>query len=119
MPTLPLLKTGAVMQYPAQRDVRYRTYAVRFVDGGEQRYREYRAPLRRWIIQLELLDESELAALEEFFVGNKGQHGSFSFTDPNDNVEYADCSLDDAEFALELQGELRGRTALVVRENRS
>src|SRR5262245_34583629 len=119
MPTRPALRTGAVMQYPAQRELRFRTHAVRFVDGAEQRYREYRSPLRRWIVQLDLLDESELAALEEFFIQNKGQHGSFSFTDPNDNVEYPDCSVEDAEFTFEVEGELRGRAAVVIRENRS
>ena len=73
MPTLPLLKTGAVMQYPAAKEASYSTGIVRFVDGGEQRYRDYKAPLLRWIIRLDLLDEAELSGLEDFFLERDGQ----------------------------------------------
>ena len=118
MPTLPPLKTGAVMQYPAPRATRYGTHIVRYVDGSEQRYREQPAPLKEWVIRLDLLDETELAALEEFFVSQKGQFGSFTFVDPGDQISYPDCSLAGDGFDLDLASELRGKTTLTVRENR-
>jgi len=107
------------MQYPAAKSTRYLNQVVRFVDGAEQRYRDSAGPLRRWKIRLDLLDEGELAGLEEFFEAQQGRFGSFSFTDPQDGTEYPDCSLEDDEFLLELEGELRGRASLVVKENRS
>ena len=119
MANFPILKTGAVMQYPAKAITRYSNHLVRFVDGAEQRYRNYGAPLREWVIRLELLDETEIKSLEQFFSDQRGQFESFVFVDPKDNVTYPDCSLmiDDLEFSLD--GERRARTTVLVKENRS
>ena len=119
MASFPKLKTGAVMQYPAPRELRFATEVVRFLDGAEQRYREYRGLVRRWTVQLELLDETELAALEIFFVETQGGFGSFAFTDPWDGREYAGCSIDQESLELALNGEMRGGTVLAIRENRT
>ena len=118
MADFPKLKTGAVMQYPAARQRHFSTHILQFVDGEEQRYRNSNGPLRRWIIRLEMLDESELGSIEEFFSTQQGQYASFTFTDPNDGVEYADCSLADDELLMDFQSEMQGSTTLVVRENR-
>lgn len=117
--TFPLLKTGAVAQYPAVKELAGATEVVRFVDGREQRYRDFGSALRRWVIRLELLDEAELATVEEFFMENQGAFGSFAFTDPWDGTVYPDCSLEQDSLEVVLAGELRGATALAVRENRS
>jgi hypothetical protein len=93
MATFPILKTGAVIQYPATRQSRYQNQALRFLDGTEQRYRDCAGPLLRWQIPLSLLDESELAAIEQFFEDNQGAFGSFAFTDPWDGTAHPDCSL--------------------------
>ena len=119
MATFPKLKTESVMQYPGGKGLRFASQVVRFLDGSEQRYRDGAGPLHRWAIRLDLLDEGELGALEEFFVANQGAFGSFAFTDPWDGVEYADCSLEGDAFEFSLTGEMRGRTALAVVENRS
>jgi hypothetical protein len=119
MATFPVLKTGAMMQYPAVRTTRYSSQLMRFVDGSEQRYRDYRAPLHEWVIRLDLLDEAEMKALENFFTEQQGEFGSFIFVDPNDNTTYPDCSLMIDEFDFTLNGERRGQTSVVVRENRS
>ena len=96
----PTLKTGAVMQYPAKRMLRFNTDVIRFLDGTEQRFRDNSSVLHRWIIQLDLLDEAELAALDQFFCLNQGRFGSFSFTDPWDGTVYPNCSLADDAFEL-------------------
>jgi hypothetical protein len=119
MATFPILKTGSVMQYPATSTIRYSNQLIQFVDGAEQRYRDFPAPLHEWVIRLDLLDEAELKSLEKFFIDQGGQFGSFEFTDPNDDVTYPDCSLMIDDLDLALDGERRGRTTVVVRENRS
>jgi len=119
MGEFPRLKTGAVTQYPASRSVEYATAVYRFVDGSEQRCRERGAAVRRWVIRLERLDEAELQSLQEFFGSVQGRTGSFSFVDPWDDVTYEDCSLEGDEMAVEVSGEMRGQTVVVVRENRS
>jgi len=119
MATFPVLKTGSVMQYPATMTIRYSNQLIQFVDGVEQRYRDFPAPLQEWVIRLDLLDEAELKGLEKFFMDQQGQFGSFEFIDPKDNTSYPDCSLliDDIDFSV--NGERRGKTTMVLRENRS
>jgi hypothetical protein len=118
MSDFPTLKTGAVLQYPGQKAARFSTQVVRFVDGSEQRYRDYQAPLRRWAIRLHLLDEGELHLLREFFRVEGGAAGTFTFTDPWDGTKYQNCSLESDEIVEELSDEIKGKTALTVRENR-
>ncbi len=106
------------MQYPAKRTLRFVTDVLRFLDGAEQRYRDNPSVLHQWTIQLDLLDEAELAALEQFFLSNQGAFGSFSFTDPWDGTTYPNCSLADDTFEFQLKGEMRGSLKLTVCENR-
>ncbi len=118
MSDFPILKTGAVLQYPAQKAHRFSTQVLRFVDGSEQRFRDYKTPLRRWMIKLDLLDESELQALREFFRTQGGAAGSFAFTDPWDGVAYPKCNLEDDEMVEDLLDDAKGKTTLSVMENR-
>jgi hypothetical protein len=115
----PRLKTNAVMQYPASRAFRFNNTMLRFLDGTQQCYREGKDALRSWPIRLDLLDETELASLQTFFLMNQGRFGSFSFVDPWDDAEYPDCSLDQDSFEFVLLGEMRAQTVLVVKQNRS
>lgn len=117
MSEFPLLKTGAVAQYPAGLRIEHSTCVLRFVDGTEQRFREYARPLRLWEIHLELLDESEMARLEDFFESQQGRLGNFSFTDPWDGTVHEDCSLDSDSLALDFQDVMRGQATLIVKEN--
>jgi phage-related protein len=117
MSTFPSLKTGAVMQYPAQRGISFSTTALQFVDGSEQRFRGYQSPLHRWAIQLSLLDQSELQALQEFFRGMAGPAGDFVFVDPWDATSYPSCRLQSDSMAAVLSGEWNGQTAVIVMEN--
>ena len=117
MNTFPTLKTGAVMQYPAQRDVGFSTTALQFVDGSEQRFRNYQAPLHRWIIQLSLLDQAELQEFQEFFRAMEGPAEDFAFTDPRDGTSYPSCNLGSDSMAAVLAGEWNGETSLTVLEN--
>lgn len=119
MAAFPQLKTGAVAQYPSHRSLTFSTRRTRFLDGSEQRFRDYPAPLHCWAIQLDQLDEAEVAAIQDFFVAQQGELGDFSFTDPWDGVEYPSCSIDSDRALREYLASGRGCTTLVVRENRS
>src|ERR1700690_4189051 len=119
MASFPLLKTGAVTQYPAQKSFAYSNYVARFLDGTEQRYRECGTPLSRWIIRLDLVDEAELNALDLFFLGQQGAFAGFSFIDPWDSSTHANCSLEQDTLDLQIAGEGRASTTLTIRENRT
>lgn len=117
MSSFPKLKTGAVAQYPAGRTSSYATDVFQFLDGSQQRCRQLSARLRRWVIELELLDDTELAELGDFFQSQQGRFGNFSFEDPWDGTIHANCSFEDDELNLALADESRGRLRLVVKEN--
>jgi hypothetical protein len=117
MSEFPKLKTGAIAQYPAGRTRTYATDVFEFLDGSEQRCRQLSASKRRWVIDLRLLDDTELTELAEFFQTQQGRFGGFSFEDPWDATVYANCSFEDDELAMELSDEARGSVHLVVKEN--
>lgn len=119
MSDFPVLKTGAVIQYPAEKETRFSTQVIRFVDGSEQRFRDFATSLRRWIIRLDQLDETEMISMRNFFRTQRGVAGTFSFMDPWDGAEHANCSLETDEMVEEFLDRSRGRTTLVVKENRS
>lgn len=118
MVDFPTLKTGVVAQYPADRSQAFSTSVYRFIDGLEQRFRTGSSPLKQWTIRFELLDESELSAMEEFFLSQAGRFGSFSFTDPFDGTVYPNCSLGRDSLDLDFSDFGRGTLSLTVQENR-
>ena len=119
MSDFPTLKTGVVLQYPAQKVTRFSAVVLRFTDGAEQRFRDYQAPLRRWQVRLDLLDDTELHVLREFFRAQSGAAGTFTFTDPWDSSVHLNCSFESDEMTEELLDEVKGKTALTVQENRA
>jgi phage-related protein len=119
MASFPALKTGAVAQYGSDRTRQFSTQVLRFLDGSEQRFPGYGAPLLEWVIRLDLLDESELQSLEQFFEDEGGRAGTFSFTDPWDGTVYPSCSFGSDDLELKFEEVARGQTQIVVKENRS
>jgi phage-related protein len=114
--SFPVLKTGAVIQYPADRTPQFSTQAYRFVDGSEQRFPGFPGVLQQWTIKLDLLDEGELEKLREFFLSQEGRAGSFSFTDPWTGTVYSNCSFGSDTLSLVFQGPQNGGTQVVVKE---
>jgi hypothetical protein len=119
VPSFPTLKTGVVAQYPSDRTRQFSTTVLRFLDGREQRFRGYGAPLRKWTIRLELLDESELGVVSTFFEAQGGRAGLFSFTDPWDGAVYPNCSFGNDTLALQFGESARGKTSVTIQENRN
>jgi phage-related protein len=106
-----------VAQYPLGVQQNFSTQVFRFLDGSEQRFPAYGATLKRWVIQLSLLDESELVNLEQFFLSEGGRSGTFPFTDPFDATVYASCSFDADKLDLNFGGFQGGATNLTIKEN--
>ena len=59
-----------------------------------------------------------MTALEQFFAGNQGAFGSFTFTDPWDGHAYPNCSLETDGLDLTTTAEMNGMTSLTVVEGR-
>jgi hypothetical protein len=71
------------------------------------------------VIQLSLLDEGEMAAIESFFLANQGRFLSFAFTDPWDGAAYPTCQLGSDSAALTSIDTMKGKTTLTIVEVRS
>ena len=119
MADFPQLRSGAVAQYGSDQSINYATHTCKFLDGIEQRFAQYGASLRHWVIRLDYLDEIELNALEEFYVSIGGQSGSFAFVDPWDGAQYPNCSFADDSISLARRSEGRAITAVSIEENRT
>jgi hypothetical protein len=117
MNDFPQLKTGAVLQYPTGKRLECSTRVTRFLDGSEQRFRDFAAPIQFWAIRLDLLTEPEMRQLQDFYESKHGQYGSFAFVDPWDGTEYPNCSFASDLLTLEYQEESRGQMSLVIRNN--
>ena len=87
------------------------------LEESEQRYRDSAGARLEWDIQLNQLDEGELAAIEEFFLASQGAFGSFSFTDPWDGKVHDNCSVAGDGLALVTVAEMRGSARLTVVRN--
>lgn len=116
MNSFPKLKSGAIMQWPAGRTLSFSTEVLEFVNGSEQRFRHFSHPMRRWIVQLDELDEEDLTAMEAFFAQQQGQVGTFSFTDPWDGTEYAECQFDHSDVMVDYRSVLGGSAKVIIRE---
>lgn len=116
MSSFPTLRTGAVLQYGSGYELRFETRVLRFVDGSEQRFRLRGKGGRRWLIRLEMLDEGELAALENFAAAMQGSNQEFEFTDPWDGLLYSRCRLQNDALELVQAGPHRGLAQLEIIE---
>ena len=117
MASFPVLKTGAIAQYPADRTPQFSTQTYR-VSGWELSRDSQRFPavLQQWTIKLALLDEGELEALRAFFLSQEGRAGSFSFTDPWTGTVYANCSFGKRYAGTTTSGSDEWREAQVMVE---
>ena len=114
----PVLKTGAVAQYPLTLKLSYRADIVWFLDGSEQRFRNAPSILHQWEIALDLLDEQEMGEIEQFFLSALGSDETFAFTDPASQTVYPNCSIIEDSIELDYVAPLLGKTKLSIRENR-
>jgi hypothetical protein len=114
MATFPLLKTGAVTQYPSTLGAQFQTQPVRFLDGSSQRFCVYGNALRQWVISLTQLDEQELSAVIAF--GEAQGTATFTFTDPASGADVANCIISQGSLTAGMQGELNGQASLVIEE---
>jgi hypothetical protein len=115
MATFPtLLKTGAIAQYPLSRVTTLATQAVRFLDGSQQTYQLNGAGLRKWMVSLDLLDESEVSAVIAF--AEQTGTGTFSFTNSVTGETAAKCVISGEQLGTSLVNELHGTAMLEIEE---
>jgi hypothetical protein len=99
----PTLSSGAVTQYGSPIGFVWPAQVVRFVDGTDQRFLACGRVFRRWLINLRLLNESEIAAVEAFFGVMEGEYLTFNFPDPISGASVPNCRIGAPELISEYQ----------------
>jgi hypothetical protein len=94
MNTFPEIASGAVTQYPASVEYSQGVQVIQFLDGADQRYLLQPKMLRLWRIDLALLTEDEIQAIESFFASQQGTYSPFVFSDP-----FTGANVDNCRFA--------------------
>ena len=112
----PTLSSGAVTQYGSPMGFVWPAQVIRFVDGTDQRFLACGGALRRWLINLRLLNESEVASIEAFFSALGGEYSTFSFPDPISGVSVSNCRIGAPELISEYQAVDIAATSLWVVE---
>lgn len=116
MADFPVLSSGAVTQYPTVFASGQAVQVIRFLDGSDQRYLMQGRTFRRWQIRLDLLNETEIAQLEAFFVAQQGDFAAFVFSDPISGTSVPNCRLAGPGLASAYVGVNVSSTSLVVME---
>lgn len=104
MATFPLLSSGAATQYPTTVTNGQGVQVVRFLDGSDQRYLNQGRTFRQWQIHLDLLNDTEIAQVEAFFVAQSGNYSVFTFPDPISGTDIPNCRLSAPGLVTEYTG---------------
>jgi hypothetical protein len=112
----PLLTSGAITQYPIPLTTGQAAQVIRFLDGSDQRYLAQGKMLRSWEIRLDLLNESEIQRMEEFFTLQQGDYSRFIFPDPFTGSDVPNCRLGAAGLVSDYLGVDASSTSLWVLE---
>jgi hypothetical protein len=99
----PMLSSGAVTQYGSPIGFVWPAQVIRFVDGTDQRFLACGSVFRRWLIDLRLLNESEIASVEAFFNAMGGEYSTFAFPDPFSGTSVPNCRIGAPELISNYQ----------------
>jgi phage-related protein len=90
-----------VPDYAVDETVSYKTIVSEFENGAEQRRKKWSNPQRKWSLRFRNRKKSEVDAVKVFFTGRLGSLTAFTWTNPNDSVEYTVRFADDSfKFSL-------------------
>lgn len=87
--------------YVLDEVVEYKTLVSEFENGAQQRRRKWSNPLRKWTLRFRNRTLSEMNNIRDFFMNKYGSFDSFTWTNPNDSVEYTVRFAEDSfKFSL-------------------
>jgi hypothetical protein len=98
MATYPQLGSGALSQFPVQKNRRTRTVVNRAADGSMIKLADPAAEITEWLLTYTDLSDEETATLRAFFNAAEGTLNGFTFLDPAGNLLACSDQLDDAAW---------------------
>ena len=104
----PQLTSGALSQFPATRRRTFKTIVNEAADGSAVKLIDVGGGKVEWQLSYSGLSDTEMAALQQFFLSTEGSLNGFTFLDPGANLlawsEVLTDSAWNAEPALTLSG---------------
>ena len=82
--------------YVYDEEIQFKTLVTEFENGSEQRRAKWASPLRRFTLSYRNRLTSEMETVKTLFTESLGKALSFTWTNPNDNVEYDVRFLEDS-----------------------
>lgn len=79
-----------------EETVEYKTLVSEFENGAQQRRRKWESPIRNWTLRFRTRTLPEMNAVRDFFISKYGSFAGFTWTNPNDSVEYTVRFSDDS-----------------------
>jgi hypothetical protein len=98
MAAYPQLGSGALSQFPTQKNRRARTVINRAADGSTIKLADPAAEVTEWLMTYTDLSDEEATALRAFFVAAEGTLNGFTFLDPAGNLLAWSDHLDNAAW---------------------
>ena len=74
--------------YTVEETVSFKTLVSEFENGAEQRRRKWDTPQRKWSLKFYSRRTAETNEIKSFFLSKSGAFLSFTWTNPNDSLEY-------------------------------
>ena len=88
--------------YVFEEEVNWKTQVSEFENGTEQRRRKWANSRRKFTLQYKKRSSTDLNNIKTFFNNKYGRFSSFTWTNPNDNVEYTVRFVEDSfKFSTE------------------
>ena len=83
----------------------YKTIVSEFENGAEQRRRKWANPQRKWTLRFNNRTHTEMTEVSDFFKSKFGAFMAFTWTNPNDSVEYTVRFVEDSfQFSRKAYG---------------
>src|ERR1035437_3421825 len=98
MPAYPQLGSGALSQFPVQKQRRARTVVNRAADGSTIKLADPAGEVTEWVLTYTDLSDEEAAALRACFSATEGTLNGFTFLDPVGNLLAWSGQLDHAAW---------------------
>jgi len=71
-----------------EETLEYKTLVSEFENGVEQRRRKWANPLRKWTLRFHNRTKADMEVVRDYFKNRYGAFMAFTWTNPNDAVEY-------------------------------
>ncbi len=79
-----------------EESLEYKTLVSEFENGAQQLRRKWQAPRHKWRLKFTSRTKSDMETVRDFFKSKYGALTAFTWTNPNDELEYAVRFVEDS-----------------------